>query len=144
MEKAIGLTLLLIFGGWALNYEFGSRDYTTKQQAINNITYRYTQIAGKKGELNPTIYNELESKLNIYGNFDIKVVAERFNSDDTITKIEGTDVIGLDLRENEFDILTIFVEDTKKHFLNTVLEVSPLGRVDANYKLNGKSSVYIQ
>lgn len=144
MEKAIGLVLLMIFCGWGMNYELATRSYNTESQAVGNVTYKYTQIAGKKGELNPKIYEELEKKLAIYGDYEITIVAERFNEDDTITTLENDNVIGLNLRENDFDILTIYVQEKTKHFLSAVFEVSPLGRLESDIHLAAKASVYIQ
>ncbi len=144
MKEALGLVLFMMFSSWAMNYELATRNYNTENQAIGNITYRYTQVAGKKGELNSTIYEELEKKLAIYGDYEITIVAEKFNEDNTITRIENESVVDLDLRENDFDILTIYVQDKNKHFLSTVFEVSPLGRLESDIHLAAKASVYIQ
>jgi hypothetical protein len=144
MKEALGLVLLIIFGGWAMNYELATRNYNTESQAVSNLTYRYTQVAGKKGELSTVVYNEFKKKLAIYGDYEITIVAEKFNEDDTITRLENDSVIDLPLRENEFDILTIYVQEKNRHLLSTIFEVSPLGRLESDIHLAAKASVYIQ
>lgn len=146
MKEGLGITLILIILGWLGFYYQGNIDYSTRYQAISNITYRYTQTAGKKGELNDTIYSDLNEKLSFYGSYKITVLAEKFQ-DDGILTLKDDDVIDYDLRSNDYDILTIYVESDKEHWLNKVMEISPFGNLNnnnTNYKIIAKSSVYIQ
>lgn len=144
MDEALPTTLLLILIGFIAFFTIGDRDFATINHSVGNITYRYTQTAGKKGELNDTIYSELENKLNMYGDFEITVLAEKFEEDGSITRLENSGVLNYDLRANGFDILTIYVEAKKNHWLSKLFEISPLGMKDVTCKTMSKSAVYIQ
>lgn len=142
MQDILASILFVIFFAWSTYFMQGDRDYSTQTQALSNITYRYTQTAGKKGELTEAIYQDLEKAINLYGEYEIKVIAERYEEDNTTTKIEGDAIVGYDLRENEFDILTVYVEGKNQHWLGTVQKL--LSGADADYKIVTKSSVFIQ
>ena len=142
MGDILASTLFLIIMCWVSMFMQGDRDYSTQTQAISNLTYRYTQTAGKKGELTQAIYNKLEKSVSLYGAYDIEIIAEKFEDDNTITRLEGESVIEYDLRENEFDMLTIYVKAQKQHWLGAVQKV--ITGEDFNYKIITKSSVYIQ
>lgn len=142
-ETWIAAFMFLIFG-WCCFFIQGDRDYTIRQQAVNNVTYRYVQVASKKGELSEVILDELEAKLSNYGNFEITLLAEKFEENNTITRLEGVDVVNYDLRENGFDTITIYVEGKKDHYLTKIFELSPMGKTDAKYKIIAQSSAYIQ
>ena len=146
MKDALGITFILLILSWMMFFYQGSVDYNIRRQAVGNIVYRYTQTAGKKGVLNDVIYEELEDKLSIYGDYKIKVLAEKFNNKD-LHLLANEDVVDYDLRENMVDILTIYVESKEEHWLDKVLQISPFGRIDTsniNYNIIAKSSVYVQ
>lgn len=142
MQDILASILFIIFFVWSSYFLQGDRDYSTQTQAIANITYRYTQTAGKKGELTEAIYNDLENSINYYGDYKITLIAERYEEDNTVTKLEGTNIVGYDLRENDFDILTIYVEGERQHWLGSVQRL--LSGADADYKIVSKSSVFVQ
>lgn len=143
MRDIIFSTILFFLLGWFFILFVGNVDYGARKLAVSNIAYRYTQTAGKKGEMNETIYHELEDKLQYYGDFTISLRAERFE-DGGVTILENGDVIGLDLRESGFDILTVSVISNKSHWLSAVTELSPLIRQAADFRMIGNAAVYVQ
>lgn len=142
MQDILASILFVMFFVWSSYFLQGDRDYSTQTQAIANITYRYTQTAGKKGELTEVIYDNLKNAINHYGDYKITLIAERYEENNTVTKIEGATVVGYDLRENDYDILTIYVEGERQHWLGTVQKM--LSGADADYKIITKSSVFVQ
>jgi hypothetical protein len=144
MDETWAASVLLIIFCWFAYFVQGDRDYATRQLAVNNITYRYTQIASKKGELNEVIYDELERKLDVYGEFEIRLLAEKFEEDNTITRLEGDEVIGYDLRGNDFDTITIYAEAQKDHYLTTIFQMFPMNFTNARYRIVSQSAAYIE
>ncbi len=146
MKDALGITLTMFILAWMMFFYQGSVDFQVRQQAVGNIVYRYAQTAGKKGILNDTIYQDLGDKLSLYGDYEIQILAEKFNTDGVIA-LNSDAVINYDLRENNFDILTIYVISKKEHWLDQVIEKSPFGKTDTSrlqYHIIAKSAVYIQ
>ena len=143
LGEVFALSFLLIFAGW-FNINTGlSNDYSTREQAVNNICYRYTQTASDLGVLTQPMFDEFSSKISLYGEFDIKIVAERFENDGSKTQLEGSSVIGLDLRENNYQIVSIYAEAKKRHPLSAVYKMFPFN-YDVEYRLIGYSSAYVQ
>ena len=142
MKEVIGFTLmftLLMFGSYR---DSGTRDYQLRQRAVDNIVYNYSQIAGKKGVLNESSYQELVKDLSIYGDFEIRLIAEKFEGDTPIV-LEGESIIDFDLRGNEYDLITIYAEDKEDLFINKVYRSSPMG-IEANYKLYSRGCSFIE
>lgn len=142
MKEGLGSTVLLIILGFLIFYYQGNVDYSMRCQAVSNIVYRYTQTAAKRGELNNTIYNELEKDLKYYGNYTISVEAEKFTSAG-IEKLEGSSVIGYDLRKGDYDILSVYIESEKEHWLGAVMKLC-FNASGKDYKIKAKASAYIQ
>lgn len=143
MDEAWTATFMFFIFGWCCFFIQGDRDYTVRQQAINNATYRYAQVVSKKGELSPIIDSEITDTFKIYGDYEVTYQAEKFDGD-TLTKLKGTDVIGRDLRAEGFDIIKIHVVSNKNHYLTSLFKMSPMGKADVPYKIAAQSSAYIQ
>lgn len=145
MNEALPTMLLVFLLGWMAFFIQGDKDYFARSQAVSNITYRYTQAAGKMGEMNDAIYEEMMEKLKLYGDFEIHMVAENFTAEGTVESRTGEELLNFDLRGNGYDILNVSVQSNKNHWIGKVLELSPFGsKMRSNYRLFGKSSVYIQ
>lgn len=144
MSEITSATIFFIIFTWICFFIQADRDYTVRDQAVSNITYSYTQTAAKKGTINDTIYNELESKINKLGDFNIFIVAERFNGDGTVTTLMNDMVIGYDLRGNGFDIITVYVSSTKEHYLNKVLSIFQGDAANDRYRIEARAAAYIQ
>lgn len=136
-----GTIVLFIFSAF-LYFVQGDRDYTARQQAIDNVTYKYTQMASKKGEMSEVLYEKLEETLAIYGDFEIKLKAEK-EANGSIMSLHDDQVVDYDLRENEYDAITIYVTSKKEHYLSKILELPPWN-IDSTHKITSQSSAYIQ
>lgn len=143
MRDIIFTTVLFFLIGWFCILFVGNIDYSVRREAVGNVLYRYTQTAGKKGEMNEIIYKELQEKLHYYGEFEIALTAERFEKDKIIT-VENDAVIDLDLREEDYDILTIEIMSKRNHWLSRATELCPFLGKRIEYKITGSSAVYIQ
>lgn len=148
MEKFwASLLVIPIFMWYSFNFAL-DRDFKIKQQLVQNTVYQYTQIAAKKGMLYDSVYNEMETKLNRLGAFDISVSAEKFTiGSDTPVVITNEDVINKNLREEGFDIINIYVRSRNEHPLSRLYEITPYGTStgqDCDIRFFGKAAVYIQ
>ena len=112
------------------------------QQDVENIVFKYTQIAAKKGCLYQSVYDEMVSKIEKYGTFEISLKAERFYGA-TVTELEGDDIIDRNLRDEGYDLLTISVMAIKKHPLSIIYSMNmfmkPTGN-DYDIRLCGYAS----
>jgi hypothetical protein len=112
------------------------------QQDVENIVFKYTQIAAKKGCLYRSVYDEMVKKIEKYGTFEIALKAESFNGG-TITVLEGEDIIDRNLRDEGYDLLTISVMAVKKHPLSIMYSMNmfmkPTGK-DYDIRLCGYAS----
>lgn len=112
------------------------------QQDVENIVFKYTQVAAKKGCLYQSVYDEMVSKIEKYGTFEISLKAERFNGA-TVTELEGDDIIDRNLRDEGYDLLTIAVMAKKKHPLSFLYSMNmfmqPTGN-DYDIRLCGYAS----
>lgn len=145
MKDAIGITILLIIFTWITLFTQFSLDYNTRQQAIENIVYRYTQVAAKKGEMSSLVYEEMEKKLNLYGEFDIILSAEKFSENDVAEYTN--DILDTNLREEGFDIINVYAQSRKPHLIKIVMHNTPFGdlnKSNTNYYLIAKSSSYVK
>lgn len=120
MGEILSTIIFIIIFSWCSFFMQGDRDYATQSQALTNIVYRYTQAAGKHGALNDTIYDELERSINLYGDYTITPIAEKLDASGVV-RLEGNSVIGYDLRANDYDILSIYVESNHQHWLHAFL-----------------------
>lgn len=145
MKDGIGLTLFIMIFGWCSLYVLGFMNLYTTQQAVSTTVYQYTQIAGKKGSLNSTIYNDLKTKMDKIGNYRISIKAEKYNRDGSKENIVNDLVIDTDLRELGYDVLTIYVESNHNHWLSKLCQLNFIGgSFDYEYKIATASAVYIQ
>jgi hypothetical protein len=145
MKTTLGLTLLFgVFLTWLGFLNVGEKDYDFRAQNVKTLVYAYTNAAAKRGNLNSTIYEELKNTINIVGDFNIEVIATKFEANGSKTIINGTSAIDFDLAGNDFDLLTIYVEDQNDLFLNKVYDVTPGGAIETNYKVVAKATSYIQ
>ena len=148
MEKFWASLLVIPIFTWYSFHAVLDRDFRIRQQAVENIVYQYTQIAAKKGVLYNSVYNEMEDRLSRFGDFAISLTAERFTGmSDTPELMEGSDIIGRNLRSEGFDIINIYAESTNEHPLGRLYEITPFGTksgAEADIRYFGKASVYIQ
>lgn len=121
----------------------GTKEYQLKQKAVENIVYNYSQVAGKKGVLNQASYDALVKELTRFGDFEIILKAEKFEQDGTKTIVDGDSVIDYDLRTNDYDLITIYVENKDELFINKVYATPPMG-IDTNYTLYARGCSYIE
>lgn len=150
MDDFWAAIIVIAFISWSVFTGQLDRDFDLKQKQIESITYRYTQIAAKKGTLYSSVYNEFENKLSLYGDFDIYITAEKYTGNNTIPEIinnHDTTIIGMDLRNEGYDVINVYVENTKRHPLSRLYELSPLGIITGksyDIRLVSKASVFIQ
>jgi hypothetical protein len=148
MEKFWASLLIIPIFMWYSFHAVLDRDFKIRQQAVENIVYQYTQVAAKKGALYNSVYDEMENKLNKYGEFEISVSAEKFTGvSETPEVIANIDVIGKSLRSAGYDIINIYVESHNEHPLGRLYEVTPFGTrsgAEADIRYFAKASVYIQ
>lgn len=148
MEKFWASILVFPILMWYSFHGVLDRDFKIRQQAVENLVYQYTQVAAKKGVLYTSVYSELNDKLSVFGNFDIKVTAEKFTgSAEAPELIKDTEVIGNDLRKQGYDIISIYAESYNSHPLGRLYRMTPFGSAsgaEADIRYFAKASVYIQ
>jgi hypothetical protein len=148
MEKFWASLLVIPIFTWYSFHAVLDRDFKIRQLAVENIVYQYTQVAAKKGALYSSVYNEMQDKLSRFGVFDIYVSAEKFTGTNDIPEtIDGSEIIGRDLRSTGYDIINIYVESQNEHPLGRLYEITPFGTksgAEADIRYFAKASVYIQ
>lgn len=140
------LVVLPVFT-WYSMFTVLDRNYTIAQQDVENIVYRYTQIAAKKGVLYRSVFDDMEKQLSKYGEHEIYVKAEKFIGDQIPVVTEGWAVLDSDLREQGYDILNITVAYNKRHPVSLMYEYSVFGPPNSKsyeFILFGKASSYIR
>jgi len=140
------LVVLPIFT-WYSMFSVLDRNYTIAQQAVENIVYEYTQIAGKKGILYKSILEEMDSRLSKYGPHEIYLTAEKFDGSALPVKTEGWDIVDMDLRERGYDLVNISVIYNKRHPVSVMYEFSVFGATtgrNIDITLFGNASSYIR
>lgn len=140
------LVVLPIFT-WYSMFSVLDRNYTIVQQDVENIVYEYTQIAGKKGMLYPSVFEEMDSRLSKYGEHEIYISAEKYFGGAAPAKLEGFAAVGADLRAQGYDLINITVLYTKRHPVSVMYEFNvfgvPVGE-NHNFTLFGNASSYIR
>ncbi|OGO78083.1 MAG: hypothetical protein A2Y23_15485 [Clostridiales bacterium GWB2_37_7] len=140
------LVVLPIFT-WYSMFTVLDRNYNLAQQDVENIVYRYTQIAAKKGVLYQSVLEEMEKQLSKYGEYEIYISAEKFLGNDEPTVIEGWDAVDVGLRAEGYDLLNVTVQYNKHHPVSILYEYSVFGAQNSksyNLTLFGKASSYIR
>ncbi|HAN09727.1 MAG TPA: hypothetical protein DCP90_03840 [Clostridiales bacterium] len=137
MKDLVAGTIILIVLFGLLSRIVVERDYKIKEIQVEDIVYTYTQVASKKGMLTTSMYKEMSKKLGVMGAFYINIKAEKFFKDSEIPlEIEGEKtIVGVDLRNEGFDILTITAIAKSNHVLNVFYNTNRV-----IYKLNGRAS----
>lgn len=143
MDQFLPATILMMILAWYTSYFVSYSDFDAKQQAVNTITYNYTQLAAKKGQFTGGMKDELISKLSPYGDYEVYVWAEK---DGSSSYLEGTSVIGADLREGDYDFVNVYVNSTKAHSLTFFYKTAIFGNTGSSIemKVSSKASSYIQ
>lgn len=148
MEKFWASILVIPVFMWYSYHSVLERDFRIRQQTVENIVYQYTQIAAKKGSMYNSVYEELEGKLEGFGDFSIAVMAEKFNGNNDMPEVlTGSQVIGKDLRKDGYDIINIYAESLKEHPLGRLYDITPFGGssgAEAEVRIFARASVYIQ
>lgn len=148
MEKFWASLLVIPIFMWYSFHAVLDRDFKIRQQSVENIVYQYTQIAAKKGALYGSVYDEMERRLSNYGTFEIRVTAEKFTGTNELPDVmEGTEIIGKDLRSSGYDIINIYAEGLDRHPLGRLYEFTPFGTrsgAETDIRHFAKASVYIQ
>jgi hypothetical protein len=123
------------------------RNYTLAQQDVENIVYQYTQIAAKKGMLYESVLSDMEEQLSKYGDHEMFLEAERFESGGESVLLEGMAIINHDLRKQGYDLISITVIYNKRHPVSLLYEYSVFGVPKSksyDFMLFGKASSYIR
>ena len=140
------LVVLPIFT-WYSMFTVLDRNYAIAQQDVENIVYQYTQVAAKKGILYRSVLEEMDKKLNKYGEHEMFITVEKFVDSAESIKLEGWQVVDEELREQGYDILNVTVVYTKRHPVSVMYEYTVF--FTPNHKRNdlvlfGKASSYIR
>lgn len=143
MRDILFTSFLFFILAWIGILFIGSIDFYVQQEVVNNITYKYTQVSAKKGEVNDTILTEFQEALNKHGEYEIALQAEKIE-ENAIEIINDSDLINYDLRDNNYDVITVTVRQVNNHWLGKVFEKSPLLGMKVETKIQSKSSAYIQ
>lgn len=148
MEKFWASLLVIPIFMWYSFHAVLDRDFKIRQQAVESIVYQYTQVAAKKGALYGSVYSELEEKLSCYGEFEIELTAEKFTgTGDSPELLEGMEIIGEDLRDKGYDIISIYAASINEHPLGRLYEITPFGTesgAHADIRHYANASAYIQ
>ncbi len=148
MQNFFAALIIIPILTWYSMFGVLDRNYTMAQQEVENTVYKYTQIAAKKGVLYKSVYDELCSKLDKYGEYEVYLSAERFDGTaSSPLKLEGWDIIDLDLRSNNYDLINVIVVYRKRHPVSVMYEFSVFGVPNGkqvDFKLFGKACSYVQ
>jgi hypothetical protein len=140
------LVVLPIFT-WYSMFTVLDRNYTLAQQDVENIVYQYTQIAAKKGILYESVLSDMEEQLSKYGDYEMFLEAERFESGGESVLLEGMTMVNHDLRKQGYDLISITVIYNKRHPVSILYEYSIFGVPNSksyDFTLFGKASSYIR
>lgn len=146
MDQFMPATILFIIFAWGASFFVATSNYDAQIQKANEITYNYTQLAAKKGELTSGMYSELKNSLAKFGEFDIYAWAERHNSNGSKTIVEGSALLNYDLRENDFDIIQIHARSKKDHALTYFYKMAIFGATSftSSIRVNTQAASYVQ
>ena len=147
MNKFWVATIVIAVFTWYSFFGVFNRDYTIRLKDVDQTVTKYTMIAGKKGMLYQSVFDEFVNDLRRHGNFEIYLKAEKYDGGATPTTLEGYDVIGQNLRELGYDTITITVISSSRHLLSIVSEFNILGTANGqhyDFRLVGKSCSFIK
>lgn len=148
MHNFLAALIIIPIITWYSMFGVLDRNYKIVQHDVENIVYTYTQIGAKKGLLYKSVYEEMCSKLDKYGEYEIYLSAEKFEGKETDPFLmEGWSIINMDLRDQDYDLLNIIVIYTKRHPVSIMYEISVLGTSNGNkydFRVSGKACAYIQ
>ncbi len=148
MQNFLAALIIIPIITWYSMFGVLDRNYKIAQQDVENIVYTYTQIAAKKGVLYEPIYDEMCSKLEKYGLFEVYISTEKFDqTTGSISKIEGWEIIDTNIREQGYDLINVTVVYHKRHPISVMYEYSVFGSANGrkyDFRLFGKASSYIQ
>ncbi|MFZ5352211.1 MAG: hypothetical protein ACOZCL_05740 [Bacillota bacterium] len=147
MQNYLAALIIIPVITWYSMFGVLDRNYKLAQQDIENTVYTYTQIAAKKGVIYKSVFDEMCSKLDKYGEYEVYLKAERFEESAEVIKLEGWSIIDADLRNQGYDLINITVVYTKRHPVSVLYEYSVFGTPNGkkyDFRLTARACSYIQ
>lgn len=143
MEKfwAASFTLFLIM--MATFNMTASSIFYEQLDDVNNILYAHVNIMAKEGEVTPEVLNVLEAQLDKYGPYELTIISKSYANG---LELSGSDLIGVNLRREGYEYLTVSVKYLRPHIFSFFVNRNYFGHKIGNSEINlfGTVQTYVR